>query len=166
MHEAGHVGTGDELGAVLDVILDAVSAHGHGDVGLEDGEGAAKAAAFIRPTELDQLQALDHAQELLRLGKGGAHALAAFSQTEAAQSVTALVQADAVRKTDGQALDLGDIDEELAELIHPVREGIMAGFQAFFEVQHAATGRRDDALTTGKGGGEVGDAAFPEAGVA
>ena len=64
---------------VLDVILDAVSAHGNGDVGLKDGKGAAKAAAFINPAELDQLQSLDHAQELLRLGKGGAHALAAFS---------------------------------------------------------------------------------------
>jgi hypothetical protein len=49
-----------------------------------------------------------------------------------------LMQADTVRKTDGQALDLSDIDEKLAELIDAVREGIMTGFQALFEVQHAA----------------------------
>jgi hypothetical protein len=98
VHEAGHICAGDELGTVADVIVDAVTAHGEGDVWLEDGEGAAEAAAFITAIERHDLQAFDHAEEFCGLGKVRDHLLAAFAETEAAQTVAALMQANPMRE--------------------------------------------------------------------
>ena len=101
MHEAGHVGAGDELSAVAEVIGDAVAAHGEGDVFFEDGEGAAEAAAFIGTVERDELQARDSGEQGSRFGEVLHDAFAGAGEVETAQPVAALVKADAVGETCG-----------------------------------------------------------------
>src|SRR5215469_18282718 len=55
MHHARAVGRHDVFGAGAGVIADLVVAHLRGDGFLEDREGAAEAATFVRPQRGDEL---------------------------------------------------------------------------------------------------------------
>ena len=71
VHQAGHVGGGEDFGAGLLVIGDAVEAHLAGDGFFGDGEQAAEAAAFVGALELGQFDVLKRGQELSRLVECG-----------------------------------------------------------------------------------------------
>ena len=57
MHQTGHVGRDDVLGAGSKVILNFIVTHFRGDRRLEHRNRAAEATAFIRSTRLDKLDA-------------------------------------------------------------------------------------------------------------
>jgi hypothetical protein len=62
MHQTGHIGRDDVLGAGSMVILDFIVTHFCGDRLLEHRKRAAEATAFIRSTRLDKLDAAHFAQ--------------------------------------------------------------------------------------------------------
>ena len=65
--QAGVVAGDEHLGVGLDHVGGFVGTHGDGHVGVLHGEGAAEPAALLRAGQLDQVDALDRAQQLQRL---------------------------------------------------------------------------------------------------
>src|SRR5260221_11928264 len=93
MHEAGHVRRDDIVGASVTDEFDFVVSHLGSHSFLRDGERSAKAAAFVRPFEVDELNTRDALQELFRLGELGiVYAFAHRTQSDAADRGTAGVQ--------------------------------------------------------------------------
>jgi len=107
-------------GAGLGVVADFVVAHLGRDNLFEDREGAAKAAAFVRPGWRDEFDPFDLREQihwlreewLVQLGGGGV--------IEPAQSPAAVVQPDAMRKPGPRKrLDLLDVVQEFDQLECP-----------------------------------------------
>lgn len=137
VHEAGHICAGDELRAVAQVIMNAVTPHGDRDIGFEDGEGAAKTTAFIGTIQVDQLDILHGGEEAQGLGKILDHAFGWARQAQAAQAVAALMQTNPMRKSSAQFVQWGDIVEKLGQLIDAMRQGIVPGFELLFQMKQA-----------------------------
>lgn len=64
VHEAGHVDGGDDFGAGLLMVGEAVESHHAGDGFLGDGEGSAEAAALVGAGEVDEVDAVQVFEEL------------------------------------------------------------------------------------------------------
>ena len=116
MHQAGHVGGRQHLGAGLLVVAQAIQSHQRRHRLLVDGERAAKAAALVGPAQLRQLDAVQRREQLADLVERRHHDLAGLAQPQAAKPVAAVVQADAVRERALDPLDLQHVDQELAQL--------------------------------------------------
>ena len=71
VHEARHVISGEDFGAGLFVIGDAVVAHHAGDGFLGDGERAAETATFVGAFQGRELNAVEFVEQRLRFVGGG-----------------------------------------------------------------------------------------------
>jgi len=117
VHQAAHIIAHDDLGAGLLVVPDPVPADETRDRPLKDRESAAEPAALVgtaRGDDLDPAQRLEEPPHLARPPRQDL--LARDAETEAAQAVAALVEADLVGKRPVDRFDLQDIDQKLAEL--------------------------------------------------
>jgi hypothetical protein len=99
MHQAGAVGGDDVFGSRLRVIADLVVAHLAGDNFLEDAEGAAEAAAFVRTGWLDELDTRDLGQQVDGLGEERLIELGRKRVLEPAQCTATVVEADPMRES-------------------------------------------------------------------
>lgn len=119
VHEAGHIDSCENLGAGLFVVVHAVAAH-HARYGfLGNCEQAAETAAFVGPCKLREFDAVERLQQLPRLVEFGTNEFTVGCQTQLAQSVAALMQANAMRVRAGHAIDLEHIGKELAQFVGP-----------------------------------------------
>jgi hypothetical protein len=116
MHEARHIESGDDLGAGLGVVLDTVASHEAGNGFLSHGEGAAEAAAFIGPGELDDLDATQLREKLAHFIKGSDHLFGGAAEAEFAQAVAAHLESDFEGKLTIDVDDFGDVGEVFAKL--------------------------------------------------
>lgn len=112
MHQTGVVGAAQHLGAGGQGAADLVLAHGGGDVGVLDGEGAAEAAALLGTGQLPQLQALDRFEEPAW----------PLPQAQGPQPVAGGVVGDGVREAGADIGDTKDVDQELGEFVRTGRE--------------------------------------------
>ncbi len=103
LHEAGVVEGGDDFGFGLDDAGLLFAEHGHGDVGVFDGEGSAEAAALFFVGEVDEAETADLLEELD----------GAFADVQHAEGVAGGVIGDGVREGGADVGDLEVVGEEL-----------------------------------------------------
>ena len=120
MHDAGHVGRDDIVGAGFTHEFDFVVSHLGSHGLLRDRERSAKAAAFVRSFKVDKLNARDALQQLFRLGELGiVYAFAHRSQADAADRGTAGVQSHFVFELrPGELTHLQDVVQKFYEVVH------------------------------------------------
>src|SRR6266404_6884171 len=120
MHEAGHVGRDDIVGASFTHEFDFVVSHLGSHCLLRDGERSTKAAAFVRPFEVDELNTGDALQQLFRLRElGVVYALAHRSQADTADCGTAGVQSYFVFELrPGELTHLQDVVQKFHEVVY------------------------------------------------
>src|SRR4029077_11367745 len=120
MHEAGHVGRDDIVGASFTHEFDFVVSHLGSHCLLRDGERSAKAAAFIWPFEVDELNTGDALQQIFRLGElGVVYAFAHRSQADAADRGKTGVQSYFVFELrPGELTHLQDVVQKFHEVVY------------------------------------------------
>src|SRR5437588_503736 len=96
------------------MIENAILAHHAGNCLFVDREGAAEAAAFIRPAQGRDLDSLQQVQQPTGLAKRRSNQLAGTAQAQLPQPVTALVEAYPVREPPLDAADLDHVRQEFA----------------------------------------------------
>jgi hypothetical protein len=106
VHEAGVVAGGTDFSSSAENGGGFFFEHGGGDIGVLDGEGAAKSAAAVEVFDFNKLDAADGAEEL--------HG--AFSETETAQAVAACVIGDAVGVVSANIFQTEVFGKEFGEL--------------------------------------------------
>ena len=114
VEQAGGIAGGDELRAGGLDGHDLVGDHRRGGFGVLDAEGAAEAAAFLGAGQVDQVDALDGAQQLQR----------PVADVEDAQAVARGVVRHPVGEVGPDVGDAGDVDDELRQVQRLVRAGL------------------------------------------
>jgi len=89
-----------------------VGQHCGGRVRVLDRKGPAKAAAFRRLRQLEQLDPIDRAQESDRL----------VADAQQSLGVAGRMEGDPVRKASAEIGDSEDIDKQLAQLVGPLAD--------------------------------------------
>jgi hypothetical protein len=120
MHDAGHVGRDDIVGASFTHEFDFVVSHLGRHRLLRDGERSAKAAAFVRSFEIDELNTPDVFQQLFRLGEFEVvYAFAHRSHADAAHRGTTGVQSHLVFELRPWELThLQNVVQKFHEVVH------------------------------------------------
>src|SRR6266481_3313488 len=120
MHEAGHVGRDDIVDASFTHEFDLVVSHLGSHCLLRDGKRSAKAATFIRPFEVDELNTGYALQQIFRLGEFGVvYAFAHRSQADAADRGTTGVQSYfAFELRPGELTHLQDVVQKFHEVVY------------------------------------------------
>lgn len=106
VHQAAHVGRGNELGFCVDMVGDSVASHHCRNVWFIDRKRSAETTAFIdtlRRAPIDVTYQIHHGADFVDTRD---HRLAGGSQAKFAQPVTALMQRNAMRETDVQVVNL------------------------------------------------------------
>src|SRR5713101_5876894 len=98
MHQTGAVRRNDGVGARQNDVAESVPAHLRGYRGLGHGERATEAATFVRPLQLDQLEAANGAKQRTNLVRRRRLRLARRREAESTQCVTAYVYGYAMRE--------------------------------------------------------------------
>jgi hypothetical protein len=129
VHQARVVGRGADLGAGVEHVAQLVGEHRHRRVGVLDRERPAEPAALLGLLDLDEVDALDRAQQPQR----------AVADLKQPQRMAGRVVGDAVRERGADILDLEHVDEELRQLAHAVRDR-----RAVLAHHRDARGRRGD----------------------
>ena len=112
MHQARRVGTRHILGTGGDVALQLVATHLRRHGGLLDGEHAAEAAALVGTLGLDDLDAIDEAEQVLHLIELRNVLLGGRAEPQLAHAVAGVVEAHL----------MGEAAQRLADLHHVVKK--------------------------------------------
>src|SRR5262245_61620419 len=124
VEQARDVGAGDVLDARVGEGAEPREAHPGRERGMRDREGAAEAAALVRPLGRDERELVDGAEELLERARGPARRagrLARRAEPELAQAVAALEHGHAVREARAELDAAEHAHQELAELVRALR---------------------------------------------
>ena len=116
MHKARHVESGDDFGAGLGMVLDAVATHEAGDAFFVHGEGATEATAFIGTGQLHDFDAPQLREKLAHLIKRSDHLFGGAGEAEFTQAVAAHLESNFEGKLTIDCDDFGDVGEVLAKL--------------------------------------------------
>src|SRR5437868_5789125 len=136
------------------VVADFVVAHLRGNDFLEDREGAAKAAAFVRSRRGDEFDPLDLGEQIQRLRKERLVQFGGRRVLEPAQAAAAVVQPDAMRKPGPRKrVHLLDVVQEFDQLVrerplllHPALTTLISARKSPNWLCSNGAGRGDDQL--------------------
>lgn len=159
VRQTRHITGGDDLRASAHEALDSIGAHACRYVRLDDAKAAAETATLVGALGLHQRQMANSPEQLpCRIRHLRARAqLARAPEPELPEAMTALLQADAVRKRDIEAPYAEHVHQKLTQLDY--RGGALgsAASNASLTVQcRRATPRwANDVIVTGERRGEI-----------
>src|SRR5216683_2237143 len=124
MHQARHIGRDEIVGARLTDEFEFVVSHLGSHRFFSDRERSAKAAAFVWPFEVDELNPGDILQQIFRLRElRVVYAFAHRSHAEAADRGTTSVQSYFVLELCPRELsDLKNVVQKFHEIVHASRD--------------------------------------------
>ena len=156
MHQATHIAAGDDLGAVAQVVGEAVAAHFGAQFRLVHAEGAPEAAALICSIQCDQLDPLHQIQQVAVVAKVRAHPLGAVPEAQPPQSVATIMDAHLSREAGFELLHAQYVHHKIPQLegalpygLH--RLGLLQHIVVVVDVVHATPRRTDDILVLPEG---------------
>ncbi len=115
MHQATHIGRGNELGPGIDMIGDSISSHHRRHLRFIDRKRPAKATALIIPSRSAPLDITDQIHHRANLVNSWNHRFTRCAKPQFAQPVAALVERDSVGKAGIEMIDFKFVMQVLTE---------------------------------------------------
>jgi hypothetical protein len=116
VHQARHIGGGENFRSGLFVIVNAIHTHQARYRFFADRESATEAATFVGPSKFRERDPFQPLQELAHFVERRADSFAGLSGPQFAQAVTTRVQTNAVGKPTGQVIHFQHVGQKLTQL--------------------------------------------------